>query len=121
MQEFQKTLDEYLTERDWKDTTSPDYLAKSISIESAELLELFQNKAWTSEEILNDEELLQNIKDELGDVVILAAQMAMKLDGDLLDFAKEKLEKAKKKYPVEIVKGNSDAYYQIKQQHRAQK
>ncbi|MBP6925923.1 MAG: nucleotide pyrophosphohydrolase [Candidatus Pacebacteria bacterium] len=122
MKEFEKEIDAYLIERDWKNRTTPDYLAKSISIEAAELLEIFQRKGWTREEILADEKILENVKDELGDIMILATQLAMKIDGNLLDFARAKLEKAKKKYPAELVRGdNTDNYYAIKQQYRSEK
>jgi NTP pyrophosphatase (non-canonical NTP hydrolase) len=122
MQDFQNDINTYLEERDWKNRTTPDYLAKSISIEAAELLEIFQRKGWTAEEILADEKILENVKDELGDIMILATQLALKIDGNLLDFARAKLEKAKKKYPAELVRGNNTKkYYEIKQQYRSGK
>lgn len=118
MKKFQQEIDEYLIERDWKGRTTPDYVAKSLVIEAVELLECFQKQNWTRQEILADSALRERIADELGDVIILAAQMATFLDGDLLEFARAKAEKVKKKYPADAVKGNDDAYDRIKMEHR---
>lgn len=121
MKDFQQQIDDYLIECDWKGRTTPDYVAKSLVIEAVELLECFQRKNWSQEEILSDPILREKIADELGDVMILAAQMATFLEGDLLEFARAKAEKVKKKYPAEAVKGNDDAYDRIKKEHRANK
>ena len=42
MEEIMKQIKEFNEERDWDQFHSPDNLAKSISIESVELLECFQ-------------------------------------------------------------------------------
>jgi len=118
MKKLQQEIDEYLIERDWKIKSGPDLLAKSIVVEAAELLELFQYTNLSQEELLKNQELVQKVKDELGDVMIYAAEMANILNTDLVEITRAKLEKAKKKYPVELVKGNSDNYYEIKKQHR---
>ena len=68
MKKYEKHVRKYLEERDW-DKLRPADLAKSISIEAAELLELFQ---WTNQslaEVKKDKEKLEKIKHELADVL----------------------------------------------------
>jgi NTP pyrophosphatase (non-canonical NTP hydrolase) len=59
-EELLAALRQFVAERNWQQFHTPENLAKSISIESAELLELFQ---WS--EPSNVEE----VKDELADVL----------------------------------------------------
>lgn len=101
MKKLSKELLEFNNERDWGQFHTPENLAKSISIESGELLECFQ---WD-----NNYEL-ENVKDELADIVMYSMMLAEKLDLDLEEIIKDKLERNKKRYPVEKAKGNSKKY-----------
>ena len=94
-------LRQFVAERDWKQFHTSENLAKSISIEAAELLELFQ---WGS----NANEA--NIKDELADVLTYCILLADQYGLDPYEVVIEKLEKTKEKYPVEKSKGKSDKY-----------
>ena len=94
-------LQSFVTKRDWKQFHTPENLAKSISIEAAELLELFQ---WGSEA---DE---ASVKDELADVLTYCLLLADHFGVDPYDLVIEKLEKTEEKYPVEKSKGKSDKY-----------
>jgi dCTP diphosphatase len=94
-------LRSFVTERDWKQFHTPENLAKSISIEAAELLELFQ---WGSDADESD------IKDELADVLTYCILLADHHGLDPYDLVHEKLEKTKQKYPVEKSKGKSEKY-----------
>ena len=99
--EVLQQLRSFVAERDWKQFHTPENLAKSISIESAELLELFQ---WGS----NANEA--NIKDELADVLTYCIILADHFGLDPYELVLQKLEKTKEKYPVEKSKGKSDKY-----------
>ena len=99
--EVLQQLRSFVAERDWKQFHTPENLAKSISIESAELLELFQ---WASDV---DK---ANIKDELADVLTYCILLADQYGLDPYELVIEKLEKTKEKYPVEKSKGKSDKY-----------
>ena len=94
-------LRSFVAERDWKQFHTPENLAKSISIEAAELLELFQ---WGSGVNQAD------IKDELADVLTYCILLADQFGLDPYDLVLEKLEKTKEKYPIEKSKGKSDKY-----------
>lgn len=102
MEEIIKELDKFNKERDWDKFHSTDNLAKSISIEAGELLECFQ---WNSENY-NKEEVCE----ELADVFTYCIQMAMKLNVNPKEIILNKLEKTKRKYPVEKAKGISTKY-----------
>ena len=99
--EVLQELRSFVAERDWKQFHTPENLAKSISIEAAELLELFQ---WGSEV---DQ---VNIKDELADVLTYCILLADQYGLDPYELVNQKLEKTKEKYPVEKSKGKSDKY-----------
>lgn len=95
---------EFNQERDWDQFHSPENLAKSVSIESGELLECFQ---WSSN--YNKEKVC----DELADVFNYCILLANKIDVDVEQIILDKLEKNKIKYPVEKAKGKSDKYTEL--------
>lgn len=90
----------FVSERDWAQFHSPENLAKSISIESAELLECFQ---W------NDEDLYSAV-DELADVLTYCFLLADRLDVDPDAIVLNKLKETRKKYPADKARGRSDKY-----------
>ena len=92
-------------ERDWDKFHTPENLAKSISIEAGELLECFQ---WDSENYNREE-----VCEELADVFTYCIQMSMKLGVDPEEIILKKLEKTKKKYPIEKSKGISTKYNKL--------
>ena len=105
MDEFEKLnkrIKDFNDERDWNQFHSPSNLAKSISIEAAELLECFQ---WN-----NDQYDLNEVKEELADVVNYCIQMSQVLDLDLIQIVNQKMDKTEKKYPVSKAKGVSTKY-----------
>ena len=90
--------------RDWSQFHSAENLAKSISIESAELLECFQ---WSSE---GDS---SRVREELADVLTYAFLLADKLGADPSSLILEKLEQTEVKYPVDKARGSSAKYDQL--------
>jgi NTP pyrophosphatase (non-canonical NTP hydrolase) len=100
-EELLAALRQFVAERDWNQFHSPENLAKSISIESAELLELFQ---WSQPSSVDD------LKDELADVLTYCFLLADKYDLDVERIILEKLEKTKSKYPIEKSLGSSEKY-----------
>ncbi len=104
-QETIKRIRRFSDERDWDQFHSPANIAKSIVIESAELLECFQ---WNE-----DEYDLQHVKEELADVIVFTQNMLDKLDLDPDEIVNMKMEQNEKKYPVEKAKGNAAKYDQL--------
>lgn len=106
MKNLEAKIKEFLVERGW-DKLRPSDLAKSISIESAELLEIFQ---WTSMDIAEtkgDAAKMEKIKEELADVFIYALEMAALLDLDVEKIISAKLEQVRGKYPAELMRKNA--------------
>jgi NTP pyrophosphatase (non-canonical NTP hydrolase) len=104
---LKKLVVKFRDDRDWKKYHNPKDLAISISIESNELLELFQWK--TLEEIqklLENPDYLKKVKNELADVVIYSLSLADILGIDVSQAVIEKIKLNEAKYPVEKFKGN---------------
>ena len=90
MEEIKKELIKFQSERDWKKFHTPENLAKSISIEAAELLEHFQ---WGYDYDID------KVADELADVLNYCFLMAIELDLDVKEIILNKMEKNAIKYP----------------------
>ena len=101
-----KGIREFNKQMDWDQFHTPENLAKSISIEAAELLECFQ---WNNEYDINE------VKEELADVYSYVLMMAEEVGVDLEEITLEKLEKTKAKYPVEKFKGISTKYNKLEE------
>jgi len=92
---------QFRNERDWEKFHTPENLAKSLSIESAELLECFQwGQGYDKQEV----------SEELADILIYAILMAESMEVDINQIIKDKLAKNREKYPVDKSKGNSTKY-----------
>ena len=100
-QETINRIRKFTEDRDWDQFHTPSNLAKSISIEAAELLECFQ---W------GDDYDIEHVKEELADVLVYCRNMLDKIDLDEDEIVNAKMEKNEKKYPVEKAKGKADKY-----------
>ncbi len=99
-------VDQFRDERDWRQFHNEKDLALSISLEAAELLEIFQWK--TSQEAIDSD--LDHLKEELADVMIYSLMLASNLNLDLEEIVIDKLAKNAEKYPVDKAKGNKKKY-----------
>ncbi len=98
-------IDRFNKERDWDQFHSPANLAKSIAIESGELLECFQ---WDE-----DNTDMAAVKDELADVMNYCLQMCSVIGADPIVILNSKMDKSEQKYPVEKAKGVSTKYNKL--------
>src|SRR5690606_2741038 len=94
----------FAVEREWDQFHTPENLAKSISIEAAELLELFQWGGTPNQE---------RVEEELADVLTYCFQLASRLGVDIDEIVLSKLEKTRVKYPVELAKGRMVKYTEL--------
>lgn len=127
MKKYEKHIKKYLKERGW-DNLRPADVAKSISIEAAELLELFQWSNHSLAEVKKDKEKMEHIKKELADVLTYCFDMSVLLGFDTEKILMHKLEKIKQKYPAHLFKNKKDQagvgkdapdiYWKIKKAHR---
>lgn len=97
-------------DRNWKQFHNPKDLAISISLEAAELLEVFQ---WSAEDVTCTEKI-NEIKEELADVVNYCILMADACGLDLDEIVHEKIKKNSEKYPVEKAFGSKEKYTKLK-------
>ena len=104
MEDVKNKVVRFTKDRDWDQFHSPANLAKSIAIESGELLECFQ---W------NDNYNKEEVCDELADVVNYCILMADKLNVNLDEIVLKKLEENSKKYPINKSKGKSTKYNKL--------
>jgi dCTP diphosphatase len=91
----------FVAERDWSQFHTTENLAKSISIESAELLELFQWSAVADP---------TRIREELADVLTYCLLLAEHIGADPDQIVLEKLAVTREKYPVDKSRGRSTKY-----------
>jgi NTP pyrophosphatase (non-canonical NTP hydrolase) len=99
-----EVLQAFVAERDWSQFHTPENLAKSISIEAAELLECFQ---WNSD---FDE---AKVRDELADVLTYCMLLANRLGVSPDQLVLDKLAVTRAKYPVDKAKGRSTKYDEL--------
>ena len=111
IKELQKRVIRFRDQRDWAKYHNPKDLAISLSLEAAELLELFQWKNPAQVETLKiDAKGRQRVKEELGDIIIYALTLAHEFAFDPAEVVLEKLQVNEKKYPVDKVKGKAKKY-----------
>jgi NTP pyrophosphatase (non-canonical NTP hydrolase) len=100
-------------ERDWQQFHSPKNLAINISVEASELLELF---LWAEDGKAAFKDLeanRQDVEDECADVLIALVSFANACKIDLSSAYESKLERLKKKYPIDKAKGRSTKYTKL--------
>lgn len=105
----QETINQVLKFRDdrnWKRFHNPKDLALSISLEAAELLEVFQ---WSGADT-KCESKKEKIKEELADVLNYCILMADACELDMDEIIQEKIKRNNVKYPIEKAKDSAKKY-----------
>ncbi len=108
----QNTIDmilKFRDDRDWMQFHNPKDLAISLSLEAAELLEVFQ---WSGTDVVCADKK-DKIAEELADVLVYCTLMADACGLDMDEIVQKKMEQNNKKYPVEKAKGKSDKYSEL--------
>ncbi len=102
IQKMQEVHRAFVKERGWESFHNPKSLSMALSVEAAELLEVFQ---WLSDEqsqnVRDHAERFQAVKDEVADVLIYLLRLSDCLKIDLYKAFLEKMEKNAQKYPPE--------------------
>jgi NTP pyrophosphatase (non-canonical NTP hydrolase) len=112
MEKYKKVIEELIqfrNDRDWEQFHDSKNLALAISLEAAELNELFLWKKDNEAENVNQDKL----KEELADVLAFAFLLAEKHNLDIFDIISEKIKKNALKYPVEKAKGTAKKYNEL--------
>jgi NTP pyrophosphatase (non-canonical NTP hydrolase) len=96
-------LVQFRDERNWAQFHNGKDLALALSVEAAELLELF---LWKNEADADPDRL----KEELADVFAFAILFAEKYQFNVRQIVLDKIESNRNKYPVDLAKGNAKKY-----------
>ena len=104
MKKVKEAVIKFTKDRDWDQFHSPANLAKSIAIESGELLECFQ---WSDN--YDKDKVCEGLADVVNYSILLADKLGVSLD----DIVMKKIEENSKKYPVYKSRGNSKKYTEL--------
>lgn len=104
--ELLQQLRRFRDERDWAQFHNPKDLALALSIEAAELNEVF---LWKKPEDADP----ARVREELADVLLYAFQLADKYGWDIPELMQEKLMQNALKYPVAQAKGTARKYDEL--------
>ena len=103
---IQNEIKTFVDERDWEQFHSPKNLSMALSVEAAELVEIFQ---WQKqdEHKENEEKVVNAVKDEVADIFYYVVRMCQKMNINLEEAFFEKMKKNRQKHPVDKVKGKT--------------
>lgn len=101
MKKLQTKLTHFVRERNWEQFHSPKNLVMALSVETAELVEIFQ---WMDGQASStvDAATREHIEEEIGDVMIYLTMLASKFDLNPIEAAHKKMALNAKKYPVKL-------------------
>ena len=100
---------QFRDDREWRQFHTPKDLAISLSLEAAELLEIFQ---WSGAD-LECRDKLDRIREELADVLSYCVLMADVCGLDLDEILNAKVDQNAAKYPVEKARGSAAKYTEL--------
>ncbi len=110
---IQLLLRNFARKRDWQKFHTPKNLATSISIEAAELLEIFQ---WSDDKlnIEKDKRIKQKISEEVADILLYTFRFCDLINLDIEKICLKKIKINERKYPIVLSKGKSTKYTELK-------
>lgn len=96
---LQQKIAHFASERQWEPFHTPKNLCMALSVECAELLEIFQ---WLTPEQSRDLDsgTRAHVREEIGDIMIYLSMVAAALNIDPLEAASDKLSLNEEKYPA---------------------
>ncbi|MFT5697621.1 MAG: dCTP diphosphatase [Desulforhopalus sp.] len=100
MEKLQQEINDFVRKRDWKGYHTPKNLAMALSVETSELVEIFQ---WLTPEESSEltGEALTHLEEEIGDIMIYLTTLAATYNLDPLTAARKKMVKNAIKYPAD--------------------
>ena len=110
IKKLQKRLEKFAKDRDWEQFHNPKNLSMALSVEVAELVEIFQ---WSNDgglKEINDPNKRKEIEKEIADIFNYLVKLVDILDMDLEKAALDKIKENAEKYPVKYSKGKSVKY-----------
>ncbi len=112
LKQLNKEVTRFVEERDWNQFHSPKNLSMALIVEAAELVEHFQ---WlqSEESDMLTEGKRDEVAEELSDILIYTVRLADRMGVDLELATRNKLEKNRRKYPVNKARGSSSKYTEL--------
>ena len=112
LEALRDALRAFAAERDWDQFHSPKNLAMALSVEAAELVEIFQ---WLTAEQSRrlSSTALEAASDEIADVLLYLIRLCDKLGVDPMLAAQRKMAKNAAKYPADRARGTSRKYTEL--------
>ena len=111
LKKINSEIEKFTHERDWDQFHSVKNLSMALSVESSELMEIFQ---WLTEDqsnhVKNDQQLLARVEDEVADIFVYLLRIVAKSNIDLEQAVLKKIKKNAEKYPVELSRENAKKY-----------
>ena len=106
---IENEIRKFVQDRDWDKFHNPKNLAMALSVETAELVEIFQ---WLNEEqCLNlDKSKKEHLEEEIADVAVYLLRIAYAYDINLEDAIEKKMNKNEIKYPLYDKNGQKIVY-----------
>jgi len=96
----------FVRKREWEQFHSPKNLSMSVSIEAAELMEIFQwMDVGEARSLSSKPEMRRRIEEEIADIAIYVLSLCNTLNIDLSSCITRKIDKNRKRYPVKKCKG----------------
>lgn len=106
-------LREFADERDWEQFHAPKNLAMALIVEAAELVEYFQWLTPAQSDKL-DAVQLEEVRQEIGDVLIYLTRIADRLGIDPVAAAHDKMTINAAKYPANLAFGSAEKSTKLK-------
>lgn len=97
---LQSVLTDFVRARNWQRYHSPKNLAMALSVEVAELVEIFQWQTEAESHRVMEGPEREHVQQELADILIYLTELAMVLGVDLDAAVRDKLERNAVKYPA---------------------
>ena len=109
---IQAQLETFAREREWDKFHSPKNIAMALSVEAAELVEIFQ---WMTEEESSrlDAKRRCAAEHEIADVLLYLLTISRVLNIDILEAVQEKLRLNAEKYPLAASRGHARKYNEL--------
>jgi NTP pyrophosphatase (non-canonical NTP hydrolase) len=106
LEDLRKAIVQFTQERDWDQFHNGKDLALALSIEAAELNELF---LWKEAKEVN----VEKVKEELADVFNYAILIADKYGLDIKQIVLDKIKRNAEKYPIDKAFGSAKKYNEL--------
>jgi len=109
MVKIENVIKDFSKQRNWDQFHNPKNIAMALSVETAELVEIFQ---WLDhkEALSLDESKQEHLREEVADIAVYLLRICMSYDINLEEAILSKMKKNETKYPLFDKEGNKIEY-----------